>query len=88
MNKFILVSLFFVCFIVAAQEKVNPFSEAERPAQYENSDQINPASGPGNPDGEDDLPVDDYIPVLVLVAIGLIIYQTSKKQSLKKSTNN
>lgn len=42
------------------------------------------ASGPGNEDGGDDLPIDDYIPLFVLVALGMIVFQTrfrSKAQS-------
>lgn len=45
-------------------------------------------SGLGNPTGdsaEDDaalLPIDDYIPLLALTALGIIIYTTQKKRNL------
>ena len=32
-------------------------------------------SGPGNPDGPDEVPIDDYLPALVIIGATLIIYQ-------------
>ena len=33
----------------------------------------------GNPPGEDDLPIDDYIPLLIVAAVGIIVYKSYTK---------
>ena len=37
-------------------------------------------SGPGNPDGPDEVPIDDYLPALVIIGATLIIYQLKSKK--------
>lgn len=32
-------------------------------------------SGPGNPNGSDEVPIDDYLPALVIIGASLIIYR-------------
>ncbi|KEY18800.1 hypothetical protein [Kaistella antarctica] len=86
-------NLFFIIFILigsllSAQQLQhdNVFSEEEQ--KESTSDQ--PTGGPGttNPGGdfEDDdveLPIDGYIPLLLITAFGIIIYKTRKNQDLR-----
>ena len=37
-------------------------------------------SGPGNPDNPDEVPIDDYLPALVIIGATLIIYQLKSKK--------
>ena len=37
-------------------------------------------SGPGNPNGSDEVPIDDYLPALVIIGAILIIYQLKSKK--------
>ena len=37
-------------------------------------------SGPGNPNGSDEVPIDDYLPALVIIGATLIIYQLKSKK--------
>ena len=37
-------------------------------------------SGPGNPDGPDEVPIDDYLPALVIIGATLIIYRLKSKK--------
>ena len=37
-------------------------------------------SGPGNPNGSDEVPIDDYLPALVIIGASLIIYQLKSKK--------
>ena len=66
-----------------AQIKGNRFDEPEKYSEtsintYEQPQADDPQPGPGNPGGEDDLPIDDYIPLLVIAALGIIVYQGRK----------
>ena len=37
-------------------------------------------SGPANPDGEDEVPIDDYLPALAIIGATLIIYRLKSKK--------
>ncbi len=37
-------------------------------------------SGPGNPNGSDEVPIDNYLPILALIGATLIIYQLKSKK--------
>ena len=37
-------------------------------------------SGPGNPNGSFEVPIDDYLPILALMGATLIIYQLKSKK--------
>ena len=81
-NLFFIISILIGSLPSAQQlQQDNVFSEEEQVESV--SDQ--PMGGPGttNPGGdlEDDdvkLPIDDYIPLLVLTAFGIIIYKRHK----------
>ena len=85
-NLPIIIALFLnIC--LSAQESVsNRFQEAENTENTAAEAPENPheavlkeGDGPGNPPAE---PIDDYIPVLLLVAMGIIAYQGYKKKTL------
>lgn len=81
--------LFFFCIGsgATAQQESNPFSSAERnnPSHQNEATTYETGASPGNPDDGYDAPptpIDDYLPLLVLTAVGIIIYQTQKKRNL------
>jgi hypothetical protein len=37
-------------------------------------------SGPGHPPGDEEIPIDDYLPILALIGATLIIYQLKSKK--------
>ena len=90
MRKYIYILMIFISLGIKAQTQNNIFDDsAEMSERKDNSDvyadtpekEPEIAKGPGNP-GEDPAPIDDYIPVLLLVAMGIIAYQGYKKKTL------
>ncbi len=82
MRKFVAL-LFVLIFNISNaqfQNEENTFTESEA-RSYETPDE-RIASG-GNPGGEDDVPIDDYISFLILTAIGGIIYYQRQRKILK-----
>ena len=83
MIKNILLSFLLMssCFVWAQQEE-NAFQQSEnRATGTTNGSGANQAqSGPGNPDGPDEVPIDDYLPALVIIGATLIIYQLKSKK--------
>ena len=76
---FLVLSLMMVN---AQQDEVNSFQQSEnRATGTTNGSGANQAqSGPGNPDGPDEVPIDDYLPALVIIGATLIIYQLKSKK--------
>lgn len=80
---FLVLSLMMVN---AQQEEVNSFQQSENQATGNASgangsigdNQVQ--SGPGNPNGSDEVPIDDYLPALVIIGATLIIYQLKSKK--------
>ena len=80
---FLVLSLMMVN---AQQEEVNSFQQSENQATGNASgangsigdNQVQ--SGPGNPDNPDEVPIDDYLPALVIIGAILIIYQLKSKK--------
>lgn len=80
---FLVLSLMMVN---AQQEEVNSFQQSENQATGNVSgangsigdNQVQ--SGPSNPDGGDEVPIDDYLPALVIIGATLIIYQLKSKK--------
>lgn len=79
---FLLVGLF-----AYAQSGPNPFAEKESESAFnkdgavkENDKDIpQKDTGGGNPG--DPVPIDNYIPILILTAVGIIVYQTRKEKN-------
>lgn len=97
MKKLFLLCLFTLNILAFGQMQHNPFGEGERstenaPNRYEQRDlgddtglspqDGDPGGGPGNPGGVDDLPIDDYLPLLAVIGIALLIYKTRQKKNL------
>lgn len=90
MRKHIGILILLLSVLVGAQGSSNRFSvsqdEDRAPNVYEAPDtdiaaEPEVAAAPGPP-GDDDLPIDDYIPLLLLIAAGLIAYKTYGRKSL------
>ncbi|WP_313503743.1 hypothetical protein [Kaistella carnis] len=86
MKKLLFIFLFLTGTWINSQQEDNPFFRSENNAEVANSkDDIKESQatgGPGNPDGDNDLPIDDYIPILLVTASGMIVYFSRKKSKL------
>lgn len=70
-----------------SQDAVNPFEESEKEnSSFKSNNEAekdlapSPQGKTGNP--ADPAPIDDYVPLLVLTAIGIIVYIVHKKRNL------
>ena len=82
--KRILTVLLLTIFAFSYAQSDNRFSE---PDDIVEESPVAPPKGeqeinrsPGNPGGR--LPINDYIPVLILTAVGIIIYKNYKKKTI------
>ena len=87
---FILTASLFSAQEVQGIQQDNLFNESEK-EQTELNDPV--AKGGGRDDDNgclecDDLPIDDYIPLLFVISVGLILYKSYNKASLKASGHN
>lgn len=88
MKSTLFLFIFFIGNILFAQQGDNRFSQSEKSnSNYEETTSAAEAAngGPGNPPGDDDpepVPIDDYLPFLMITALGIIIYNTHKKKNL------
>lgn len=80
---FLVLSLIMVN---AQQDEVNSFQQSENQATS-NASGANGSIGdsevqssPGNPPGEEEIPIDNYLPILALMGATLIIYQLKSKK--------
>lgn len=80
---FLVLSLMMVN---AQQDEVNSFQQSENQATG-NANSLKGSvgdsqvqSGPTNPPGPDEVPIDDYLPALVIIGATLIIYQLKSKK--------
>ena len=93
MKKILYIFFFLIGTLHFAQGvAANPFEESEKDNNSIESRSTNQSnwqsptddsqfdSGGGNPNP--DLPIDDYIPLLILAALGIIIYKTRKNRNL------
>lgn len=85
--KAVISSLFLLLtmFLVKSQEtEENRFQQSENAATGSGSaiggvggEQIE--EGPGNPPGDEEIPIDDYLPVLAISASVIMVYQYKMK---------
>ena len=80
MKKIIIVLCLVFYGLAHAQQQDNPFMKSDQTEERVES-VPETAEAPGPPGG-DDLPIDDYIPLLVIVAMGMIVYNTMRKKTL------
>lgn len=84
MKKILFVILIFTGYFLHAQQADNPFYETEKavekPKDIPESGENETDRLPGNPPKP--VPIDDYIPVLISIAVGMIIYKTYQKKKL------
>jgi len=83
MKKILYIILFSISILSAAQKGPNRFMEEESisAAPKEDTGQSPIARNPGDPN--DPVPIDDYIPLLLLTGVGLIfLIHRKKKPSL------
>ena len=82
-RKMFLMVLFLCISFVNSQQDKNPFatednSSVERPVQNTNDQNSVEAEGDGPTDPPNPVPIDNYIPLLILTGLGMIVYQTKK----------
>lgn len=90
MKKHLSIFILFLGIIISGQAGSNRFSDAENEEHSSNvyeKESGTSASAPdmaeaAGPPGGDDLPIDDYIPLLLVIAAGLIAYKTYGRKSL------
>lgn len=82
--------IFYLFFLLVsgchfAQGTVNRFQDTEKESTTNEAEEFKttsvestPNPGPGNPGS----PIDDYLPILILTATGIIIYTARKKKDL------
>ena len=86
-NFFLSLIFILITGIAISQEReVNSFQQSENQATG-NASGANGSigdsqvqSGPTNPPGPDEVPIDDYLPALVIIGATLIIYQLKSKK--------
>ena len=89
MKSTLFLFIFFIGNILFAQQGDNRFSQSEKSNNgYEETHEATESAlgGPNNPPGDDDpepVPIDDYLPFLVITALGIIILATYKKKKLQ-----
>ena len=92
MKKFVFVFLLLIGCLVSAQHDANPFDEPETTVENNEADEIGDVTNSaGNPDGTDDplpLPIDDYMPLLVIAAVGIIVCTAQKKKNVLSENSN
>lgn len=88
MKKYIYIFIIFISFGVTAQTQTNVFDDTAEMAEreeytdaYSDVPEKEPeiAYGPGNP-GEDPVPIDDYLPLLLVTAVGIIVHAGWRKR--------
>ncbi|MBU8882739.1 hypothetical protein KSK37_06555 [Kaistella sp. DKR-2] len=96
MKKILYIMLFFISAFGYAQKGGNPFGQTEYEntakeggAKYDatqassddnTKDRGTEPSEPTPPNPGDPTPIDDYIPLLIIAAVGLIAYHTYRKR--------
>ena len=95
MRKIRYIVFIFVSFVGYSQTGPNPFAEKEsesafnRDAVVKENDEDAPKGDPPTYDGDggggnpaDPMPIDDYMPILIITAVGIILYRTMKKNAI------
>ena len=87
MKKYIYILIIFISFGVTAQTQTNVFDDTAEMADreeytdaYSDVPEKEPeiAYGPGNPGNP--VPIDDYLPLLLITAVGIIVHAGCRKR--------
>lgn len=84
MKNILFIFLFLTGSYLYAQNVENRFEQTDKNSQEFSSQNTEPETlggDPGNPGGGDDpppVPIDEYLPLLLLSAVGIIAYTTHK----------
>lgn len=88
----IIAVIFLLISVLVYSQSTNVFANGEQnssdPASsrvYDSSDNLvatEAADDDGPPPPTDPVPIDDYIPLLLIAAMGLIVYNTYRKKTL------
>lgn len=87
--KKIIIFLFLgTCFVGAQNSETNAFQQSENRATgvQSNSNSLdregiaNKPEDLGNPPGEDEIPIDEYLPLLFVIGAGVSIYKIKSKK--------
>lgn len=85
-KSFYIILLCFSVFVFS-QETNNRFQQNDHQNSGDSYYETQYAS-PGDPPGDDDpppTPIDDYVPLLAITAVGLIVYYSRKRIIITKS---
>lgn len=87
-NIFLALFLLSSYFLNAQQEDINTFQQSEnqatgtvRNSAINGAEDNQTQGGPGNLPGDDEIPIDDYLPLLAMVGAALVVYQFKSKKS-------
>ena len=83
MKKIFLAALILhMGYFSAQKNKKNRFMEEDLQAANTEVMQAPAATAAGPPGGGDGLPIDDYVPLLVITALAIISYSTYKRKTV------
>ena len=99
MKKIRYILFLLISFFSFAQSGPNPFAEKESESAFnkpnatkDNETQVkdNTAFDPGGGNPSDPVPIDNYIPLLIITAVGIMVYHTSQRKNIsaKKEPNH
>ena len=83
--KRIFIVLLLTVFAFSYAQTDNRFSDSEEHAtevETSNSGPVIPDPQEEDPGAPGELPIDNYIPILLLTAVGIIIYKNYKKKTI------
>lgn len=83
MKRLLILTALVMNALAFAAEPENPFvAEEQRAAE---AAEMDVQRGPGNPDGTDDLPIDDYLPALAAAGVAIAVYGAVRSRKLKQA---
>lgn len=99
MKKIRYILFLLISFFSFAQSGPNPFADKESESAFnkptatkDNETQVkdNTAFDPGGGNPGNPVPIDNYIPLLIITAVGIMVYHTSQRKNIsaKKEPNH
>lgn len=81
MKTFLVLFFLFFCLAIHAQQEDNVFQKSEDQTTGVSSknegvdSRIQADPWPSNPGDDDEVPIDNYLPVLIIAGVSLVVYQ-------------